>query len=98
MLTYMMLLSFAIISIGLAGITATRHFIMIVVSVELMLLGSSLLAVSIFHYYAAGNIIILLLSIWAVAAIEVIVAVVLYRYMEKEELTLDVSKFSKLRD
>ena len=98
MLEYMLMLSFAIIAIGLAGVAASRHFIIIVVSVELMLLGSSLLALSIFHYYAEGNIIVLLLAIWSIAAIEVMAAVVLYRYMEKAEMSLDVSKLSKLRD
>ncbi|MGC8651753.1 MAG: NADH-quinone oxidoreductase subunit K [Candidatus Micrarchaeia archaeon] len=98
MLAYVLMLSFAIISVGLAGVAATRHFIIMVVAVELMLLGSALLALSLFHYYAQGNILLLLLAIWSIAAIEVMAAVVLYRYMEREELSLDVRKLSKLRD
>jgi len=97
-LVYMILLAFAIISIGLAGIAASRHFIIIIISVETMLLGTSLLAVSIFYYVTQGSITILLLAIWSVAAIEVMAAVVLYRYMESAEMSLDVRKLSKERD
>ncbi len=97
MLAYVLMLGFAIISIGLAGIATSRHFIIMVVSVELMLLGSSLLALSSFYYYS-GNVLLLLLAIWSIAAIEVMVAVVLYRYLERAELSLDVGRLSKLRD
>ncbi|MGC8670012.1 MAG: hypothetical protein ACP5TL_02575 [Candidatus Micrarchaeia archaeon] len=98
MFTYMLVLCLSIISLGLAGAASSRHFIIMVVSIELILLGSSLLAVTMFYYTIEGNIILLLMAIWSIMSLEVIAAVVLYRYMERAKMSLDVTKLSNQRD
>ncbi len=95
---YLVMLSMAIISIGIAGVMASRHFIIIILSIETLLLGASLLAVSMYSYAIQGAIITLLVSIWSIAAIEVMGAVVIYRYLATNEFSMDVGKLSKLRD
>jgi NADH-quinone oxidoreductase subunit K len=98
MLEYLIILSMAIISIGIAGVVASRHFIIIILSIEIMLIGASLLAISMYSYVIDGSIITFFVAIWSIAAIEVMAAVVIYRYLANNGFSMDVSKLSKLRD
>lgn len=91
-------LSIALFSIGISGVISSRNFIIMMLSLEVIFAGSLLLALTFFYYVTPGNIITLLLAIWAVASSEVIAIVALYRYMVKEEISLDVRKLSKLKN
>lgn len=97
-LQYFMLLSAMLFAIGIAGVLASRHFLIMMLSVELALVASTLLAVSFFYFSQGGNILVLLLAIWSVASAEIIAIVVFYRYIVRKEVNLDVSKLSKLRN
>ncbi|MCL4383501.1 MAG: hypothetical protein M1168_02115 [Candidatus Marsarchaeota archaeon] len=98
MILLFILISFILFSIGISGIAFSRHFILMIISVEIIFVASSLLAVSFFTYLILGNIILLLLAIWSVAAIEIITLIIFYRYMSKVKVSLDVSKLSKLKN
>ena len=91
-------LSFALFSLGVAGIAASRHFVIMILSVELVLVSSSLVAVSIYSYVSTGEILSLLFAIWSIAALEVIALVVFYRYLAKMEVSLDVTKLTKYKE
>ena len=91
-------LSFVIFALGLAGIAASRHFLVMMISIEVAITASTLLAVTLFYYTTSGNILVLLLTLWAVAATEVMALVAVYRYLEKAEVSMDVRRLSKLKN
>ena len=95
---YLLGLSLALFAIGIGGVASSRHLIIMMFSIEVVLVAAALLAVSVFSYFGIGNVLLLLFAIWAIAAAEVMVAISLYRYMVKAEVSLDVSKLSKLKD
>jgi NADH-quinone oxidoreductase subunit K len=96
---YFVVISFALFSIGIAGIAATRHFLIMILSIEIALVASTLLATTMYYSVASsGNIMLLLFAIWTVAATEAIALVSFYRYLGRYETSLDVRKLSRLRD
>lgn len=95
---YFIGLSFALFAIGIVGVAATRHFLIMIIATEVALIASTLLATAFFYFNANGDILVLLFTIWIIAATEAIVLIAFYRYMAKLELSLDVTKLSKLRD
>ena len=95
---YFMGLGFAIFAIGICGMAASRHFLVIMISSEVAIIASTLLSTMFFYFSTNGNIISLLLSLWSVASIEVMAIVVVYRYLAKAEFGLDVTKMSKLKN
>ena len=97
-LMYFIALGFLIFSVGLVGVAASRHFIIMVLSVEMILSASILVSAAMFSYGSSGNILGLLFSIWAVAASETMALVAIYRYMSKNRISMDVTKLSRLGD
>lgn len=95
---YFLGLSFALFALGIAGVAASRHFLIMMLSVEVAIIASTLLATAFFYYAAPGDIIVLLLSIWTVASMEVLALVAFYRYLEVHDISLDVTKLSKLKN
>lgn len=95
---FVVLLGMLVFAIGAAGVVASRHFVMIILSMEVMLVAATILAVGFFYYYADGSIVLLLFAIWAIAAVEVIALIAFYQYMLKEESSMDVTSLSRLRD
>ncbi|MGD0728931.1 MAG: NADH-quinone oxidoreductase subunit K [Candidatus Micrarchaeaceae archaeon] len=95
---YFVLLAMALFGIGISGVIASRHFLVMMLSIEVMFAASALLAVTFFYYVENGNIISLLLVLWSVAAVEIIAIVTFYRYMVKGEMSLDITKLSKLKN
>jgi NADH:ubiquinone oxidoreductase subunit K len=98
MLEIFLLLGFALFAIGVAGIAASRHFVIMILAVEIILVASSLIAVSLYSFLSSGEILSLLFVIWSIAAIEVIALVVFYRYLAKLEVSLDVTKLIKYKE
>lgn len=98
-LTFVLFLgmSFALFSVGIAGIMASKHAVIIVFSSEVGLMASMLLSVSLFYFGTGGNLLGLLFAIWAIAAAEAMALIVIYRYLGKAEMSLDVRKLSKFR-
>ncbi|MDE1833072.1 MAG: hypothetical protein KGH58_01500 [Candidatus Micrarchaeota archaeon] len=91
-------LSFALFAIGIAGVAASRHFLIMMLSVEVGIIASTLLATVFFYFTGSGNIITLLLSMWTVASMEVLALIAFYRYLAAQEVSLDVTKLSKLKN
>ena len=95
---YFVALSLALFGIGISGMAASRHFLIMMLSIEVAIISSTILAVAFFYYLPPGNVLLVLLSIWSVASTEVIALVAIYRYLTKEEVSLDISKLSKLKN
>jgi len=98
MIEYFIALSFAMFAVGIGGMASSRHFLIMMVSSEVAIAASTLLATAFFSYGSQGNVLALLLAMWSVAAMEVIALVVVYRYLSKNELSLDVTRLSKLKN
>lgn len=95
---YFALLAIAVFAIGMAGVVASRNFLIMMLSIEVAITASTLLALSFFYFVGGTDIVMLLLTIWAIASAEVMALVAFYRYMAKEEVSLDVTKLSKLKN
>lgn len=95
---YFIVVGFALFSIGIVGVAASRHFLIMILSMEIALVAATLVAATFFYTTIAGNIMLLLFAIWTVAATEAIALVSFYRYLAKYETSLDVTKLSRLRD
>lgn len=98
MILEFVLLGFAMFAIGISGIAASRHFVIMMLSVEVALIAATLVGTAFFYYVSSTNILIFLLAVWSVASVEVLSLVVFYRYLAKNEVSMDVTKLSKLRD
>jgi len=96
--TYFMVLGFAMFAIGVSGIAASRNFLIMMLSVEVAIVASTIMALSFFYFVAGGNILLFMIAIWSIASAEVMVMVAFYRYMVKGEISMDVSKLSKLKN
>jgi NADH:ubiquinone oxidoreductase subunit K len=92
------LLGMALFAVGISGILASRNFIIMMLSIEIMIISSTVVALSVFYFVSSGNIVILLLVIWSAASAEAMALVAFYRYMTKGQASLDVTKLSKLRN
>ena len=98
-LLYIYALSVALFAIGLAGIATERHLVVIMLSVELIFVASTIALVGYFSYGATANpqAVLMLFSIFAVAAVEIITVITFYVYMRHNRIEFDVTKLSKLK-
>ncbi len=98
-LEFPMVLGMVVIAIALAGISTERHFIVIMLAVELIFLASTILLVSFFSYSTDPNPIgvMALISVWSVAAAEVITMIAFYVYIKAKGYDFDVTKLSKMK-
>jgi NADH-quinone oxidoreductase subunit K len=95
---YFIILSIAIFAIGIAGVIASRNFLIMMLSIEIALTASTLLALSFFYFVSSNDIVIFLLVIWSVASTEVLALIVFYKYLVKGEISLDIRKLIKLKN
>lgn len=98
-LLYFMIASTALLALGIAGVVATRHFVVMVLSIELIFAGSIIALVGFFDYQPVvdGSFFIILLSIWTVANIEIIGLVAFYTYMKNKVVDFDLKKLNQLK-
>ncbi|MGC8776807.1 MAG: NADH-quinone oxidoreductase subunit NuoK [Candidatus Micrarchaeia archaeon] len=90
-------LSIALFGIGLAGIVGGRNIIIMIFSIELIFLASIIMlgyALAISPSAAGAE---MILAIWAVAALDAIVLVVLYFILERMGSKFDVKEFSTFK-
>lgn len=89
----------AMLGIAFAGIATDKHFIVIMLAIELILASSTILLVLFFSSNATPNpdALAMLVSIWAVAAVEIITLITFYVYMKYRDIGFDVTKLSKLK-
>lgn len=100
MLAFLMLAYFSMLLLGLAisGFVLSRHFVFMLLSVELVLISAIVLLVDFLAYLqVSGEGIMLLFSIWAISAVDAIMAVAFFIYIKREGYNFDVSKLSKMR-
>jgi NADH:ubiquinone oxidoreductase subunit K len=91
-------LGFAVFVLGVAGIVSSRNVIIMLLSTEVIMLSASFMAVVFFNFNVNGSIVSLLFTIWSIAAAEVIMVIVFYRYLAGSKASLDIKSLSKLRD
>ncbi len=99
MISFILAAAVVLLGIALAGIVTDRHFVAIMLAVELMFISSSILLVY-FFYYAQNpdaSVLPMIVSIWSVAAVEVIALITFYVYMKSRGFDFNVAKLSKLR-
>lgn len=96
---YILALCTILISIALAGIATDRHLIAIMLAVELIFLSSTVALLTFLssNQNADSSGIMLLLSIWSVAAVEIIALIAFCVYIKGSGFSFDVSKLSKMR-
>ena len=96
---YMLAAALALFAIGLSGIVASRHFVVMILSSEVILVSAIIAAAAFFSSATAGDgsFIVLVLTIWAIAGAEIIVLVSFYTRMKSMNVDFDVSKLNKLR-
>ena len=97
--TYLLAIGLSLFGIGLAGIASERHLVVILLSIEVIFASSTIILVSFFSFAsnADPSALIMLVSIWAVAAAEIIALITFYVYMKSNGISFDISKLSKLK-
>ena len=98
-LLYVFALSLTLIGIAMAGLATDRHFIVIMLGIALILVASTIALVGFFDYNSVQNpgAIVMLISIWAAAAVEVIALMAFYVYTKHRGADFDVAKLSKMK-
>ncbi len=88
-----------LLAIALAAIAAERHFVLIVLAIELIFLASTILLVYFFvvRGVESSGAVLLLISIWSVAAVEVMALITFYVYMKASGQRFDVALLSKIK-
>lgn len=95
---YFIALAIGLFAVGIVGVVASRHFIIMMLGVEVALSAAIILAAASFAYSSPGDIVGLLFTIWAVASAEIMGMVAVYRYMVAHGISMDVRLLSKLKD
>lgn len=96
---YFLAVGFAIFAIGAVGVAASRHFIIMMLAVEVAFSAAVIVSAAGFVYGGVGgNIIGLLFTLWGVASAEIMGMVAVYRYLVAQGISMDLRDLSKLRD
>ncbi|MDE1865331.1 MAG: hypothetical protein KGH94_01670 [Candidatus Micrarchaeota archaeon] len=96
---YFIAFGFALFAIGAVGVAASRHFIIMMLAVEIALTAAIVVAAADFVYSGStGNVIGLLFTLWSVASAEIMGMVAIYRYMIAHGISMDVRQLARLRD
>ncbi len=99
-LFYVIGVSIAMFGIGIAAIGFEKNFVTIMLAIELIFMASTIAVVGFFEYaqpLSGAGAFISIVSIWAVAAVEVITLIAFYVYMKARGFDFDVSLLSKLK-
>ncbi|MEM3839062.1 MAG: hypothetical protein QXF01_00565 [Candidatus Micrarchaeaceae archaeon] len=99
-LAYIFALSVTLLGITIAGLASERHFIVLMLGITITLMSSTIALVAFFEYNSSApnpGAIVMLISIWAVAAVEVITLMAFYMYMKHRGADFDVSRLSQMK-
>ncbi|MEM0200928.1 MAG: hypothetical protein QXD23_00810 [Candidatus Micrarchaeaceae archaeon] len=98
-LFYILSICVALMSIGIAGVAIEKNFITIMIAIELIFLASSIAFVGFFSYSSSPNAsgFVGLITIWAVAAVEIISLIAIYIYMKANGFEFNIELLSKLK-
>ncbi|MEM0086714.1 MAG: NADH-quinone oxidoreductase subunit K [Candidatus Micrarchaeaceae archaeon] len=99
LLAYPIALAVAIFSIGVAGALSSRHFIEIVLAIELIFVASTIALVAFFSAASpsASGAALLLIVIWSLVAAETITFVGIYMVMKHRLQDFDIRKLSSTK-
>ena len=99
MLSYLLIISVSILAVALAGIIAEKHFIAIMLAIELVFIASTIALVSFFAYARTpdSSAVMMLIAIWSVASAEIITLITFYVHMKSKGFDFDVARLSKLK-
>jgi NADH:ubiquinone oxidoreductase subunit K len=99
MLTYLLILAVTLLGIALAGIIAEKHFVTVMLAIELVFIASTIALVSFFAYAQDPDpsAVIMLIGIWSVASVEIITLITFYMYMKAKGFDFDITKLSKFK-
>lgn len=96
---YFIALGFTLLAIGVVGVAASRHFIVMMLSIEIAMTAAIIVAAASFVYSpAGGNVLELLFTLWAIASAGIMAMVAVYKFLLAEGASMDVRELSKLRD
>jgi NADH:ubiquinone oxidoreductase subunit K len=98
MLPYLELFSALLFAIGLAGLASERHFLLMVLSIEVSLIAATTFVISFYAQGYSGFGIAFVFAVWSIAAVEAIALIAFYRQLVQSGAGLDVRKLSRLRD
>jgi NADH:ubiquinone oxidoreductase subunit K len=98
-LVYIFAVVMGLVGIAFAGLASDRHFLVIMLAIELILVASTILLVGFFTYSSNPDpgAFMMLISIWTVAAVEIITLITFYLYMKQRNVDFDVTKLSKMK-
>ena len=96
---YFVTIGAAFLAIGLAGVVASRHFVITILSIEVIFAGAIVALAGYFtgSYLNNGAFFMILLSIWAVASTEIIGLVAFYVYMRSKVIDFDLKKLTQMK-
>ena len=99
MISFVLIAAIALLGIALAGIVTARHFVVIMLAIELMFISSSITLIYFFSYSGSpdASAVPMIVAIWSVAAAEVITLITFYAYMKSHGFDFDVTRLSKLK-
>ena len=99
MLSLLLMLSVSLFAVAIAGIISTRHFVVIMIAIELIFIASIIALVSFFAYAqnADYSAVPMLVSIWSVAAVEIIALITFYMYMKQRGFDFNITRLSRLK-
>lgn len=99
MLDYILLTVIALVSVALAGIISDKHFVAIMLAIELIFIASIVLLAYFFANLQNADVsaVPMMIAIWSVAAVEVIALVTFYVFMKARGFEFDITKLSKFR-
>jgi NADH:ubiquinone oxidoreductase subunit K len=98
MLQYLALFSIALFAIGIAGMVSSKHFLVMILSIELSLIAATTFVISFYSGGYSGYAMVFLFAVWAIAAVEAISLIIFYQELIRRGMGLDVTKMSKIRD
>ncbi len=98
-LIYFLIASVSFLALGISGVISTRHFVVVILSIELIFAGSIIALVGYFGYLPVvdGSFFTMLLSIWTVAMVEIIGLIAFYTYMRNKVVDFDLKKLTQLK-
>ena len=97
MLNYVLLASVAAVGLALAGMIFSRHLVVLMLAVELILISSAVLLISYFSWLpsAGADAFPMLVGVWSVAVSEAVALTAFYVYMKSHGLGSDLSRLSR---
>lgn len=97
LLYYFVMLAIALFAVGMVGVGMTRHFLVMLIALEVSISAAALLAAA-FYSYIGGDVMLVLFMAWTIAAVEAMALVSFYRYLARFEVSMDVTRLSRIKD